>query len=274
MGSRLDPARRRPGPALRKVRLPWAAIGVSAIGHVVFFGALALLLAWSASQQSKVHVVNLVPAIAALGHPSAPPTPALPARAAVPVAQRPAPAEPREVKEAPQREARALPEPSLPAQRLPARPAAAVRPGEKELPPLGSTGRERTAPPGESRPPAPAASLGQPTGSPSGVGALSLNVSDFPYAWYLRQILQKVEGQWQRQPQIREPEQKPLVFVEIQRDGTIRPPRIEKSSGNPVYDQAALRAVLEASPFPPLPEDWDKPTLRVIFRFDVRKEHG
>ena len=132
---------------------------------------------------------------------------------------------------------------------------------------------EKVDKPVESRP-APSAALGLPTGSMAGAGALSMDASDFPYAWYLRQVLQKVQSQWQRQNRINEPEHKPLVLVEIQRDGSIRTPRIEESSGNVLYDQAALRAVVEASPFPPLPQDWSKPALRVMFRFDLIPSRG
>jgi protein TonB len=62
--------------------------------------------------------------------------------------------------------------------------------------------------------------------------------------------------------------------VEIQRDGSIQVPRVEQSSGNPLYDQAALRAIVDASPFPPLPQDWARPSLRVMFRFDLMRDRG
>jgi protein TonB len=202
------------------------------------------------------------------------PAPALPARAPVPDA---APREPVA------REPARLPEPSWSTPRLPARPAL-PRPGEKELPPMAGprvasttttpTPRlEKTDKPVESRP-ALGATLGRPTGSAAGVGALTTDSSDFPYAWYLRQVLQKVQGEWQRQNRANEPDQKPLVFVEIQRDGSIRLPKIEQSSGNSTYDQAALRAVVDASPFPPLPPDWSRPSLRVMFRFDLMRDRG
>jgi TonB family protein len=113
--------------------------------------------------------------------------------------------------------------------------------------------------------------MGQVTGSTTGSGALTLDVSDFPHAWYLRQVLRKVEEQWQRRGLTQEPAQKPLVIVEIQRDGTIPVPRIDKTSGNAFYDQAALRAIMDASPFPELPRDWPKPVLRVMFRFDLKQ---
>jgi protein TonB len=275
MGSRLDPALRRLGPALRKREVPLAALGVSAMGHVLFIAGFLGAVLWGGWNTSKTYVVNLVPAVAAVGNPNAP-TASLPTRSTVPLAQRspePVP-QPKETapREAP-REAPQLPESSLPAPSLPSR-ATTIRPGEKELPPLGgarpSVRGEKT---GESRP-APTASLGLPSGSPTGAGALTLDVSDFPYAWYLRQVLQKVSVQWQKQNQVREPDQKPIVWVEIQRDGSIHMPKIDKSSGNALYDQAALRAVLEASPFPPLPEDWSKPSLRVKFRFELLRGAG
>lgn len=167
----------------------------------------------------------------------------------------------------------------MPSPRLPPRPAP-VRAGEKELPALSGPAApqrveraEKVERPVESRP-GPVASLGLPSGSAAGAGALSLDASDFPHAWYLRQVLQKVQGEWQRQNQRSDPGQKPLVFVEIQRDGSIRTPKIEQSSGNPLYDQAALRAIVDASPFPPLPPDWSRASLRVMFRFDLERGRG
>jgi protein TonB len=275
--SRLDRAPRRLHPAVEPPRWPLLAIGVSAIGHALFALGVGALMMWSSWSPHKVYVVNLVPSVAAVGHPLAPaPSPSLPAREAPalpPRAPTPAPREPAA------RDTPSLPAPSSARATLPPRPAP-VRAGEKELPPLASPAAarriekpERIDKPVESRP-GPVASLGLPNGSPAGVGALTLDSSDFPYAWYLRQVLQKVQGQWQRQNQLNEPSQKPLVLVEIQRDGSIRTPRIDQSSGNPVYDQAALRAIVEASPFPPLPSDWSRPALRVLFRFDLERGRG
>ena len=182
-----------------------------------------------------------------------------------------APAPPRE---APPREAPSLPAPSLPTARpLPPRTATLPRPGEKELPPLAAppTGARRGEKTAESPRPQESASLGAPTGVVTGVGALTLDVGDFPYAWYLRQVLQKIQQEWQRQNQAADPPQKPEIYVEIQRDGSIGTPTLRKSSGNTFYDNAALRAVMGASPFPKLPDDWTKPSLRIIFTFDISR---
>ena len=264
-----------------------AALTVSAIVHATAAAALGLAIAWGGFTAQKVYVVNLVPSIAAVGSPTAPPPPApLPPRPATPAPVKPtAPVlpEPREARVPdPPKAPPSLPEAALPSTRMPPRPAALPRAGEKELPPL--------APPTERRPPAPVAAKpaetptearptpppppGTVTGSTSGTGVRTLDVTDFPHAWYLRQVLSKVEAAWQRQGQIAEPPQKPLVIVEIQRDGSIAVPRIEKSSGNAFYDQAALRAIMEAKPFPPLPKDWTRPTLGVMFSFDLERGRG
>jgi TonB family protein len=42
---------------------------------------------------------------------------------------------------------------------------------------------------------------------------------------------------------------------------------VEKSSGNPLYDQAALRAITEATPFPELPKEFTQGFLRVHLGF-------
>ncbi|OGK78162.1 MAG: hypothetical protein A2X52_22840 [Candidatus Rokubacteria bacterium GWC2_70_16] len=272
----------KPGPALRSRRVPYLAITVSTIGHGLAAAALLVWVIWGVGSAQKVYVVNLVPAVAAVGSPSGATTPALLPRPATPAPSRSTLPEP-EPREARAREPVKLPDSPAVAPRLPARPAALPRPGEKELPPLGAPAERRPpAPPTASRAgetptearPAPPPPLGQTTGSVTGTGALTLDVSDFPHAWYLRVVLGKVEERWQRQGQTSEPSQKPLVFVEIQRDGSIRPPKIEKSSGNAFYDQAALRAIADASPFPPLPQEWSKPSLRVMFRFELRPERG
>jgi TonB family protein len=116
--------------------------------------------------------------------------------------------------------------------------------------------RESSAPP-----PPP---LGAATGSASGAGPLTLNVSDFPYAYYLRQVTEKIRAQWNGRAI---PGSQPVVVFEIGRDGRLNQAAIEKSSGNRAYDQVALRALNDAGPFPPLPDDFKKPVLRIGLQF-------
>ena len=279
MGPLPDPGLKRPGPALRRRSLPLAAIGFSTVAHLVVFGGMAAFVMWGGWRPEKIQVVNLVPMVAAVGNPNAPAAPTMPARPQAPVAPRVPDPEPAPKAPAPPREApKPVPAPSLPAPSLPTAkslpPRTTVpRPGEKELPSLATppSGRPQGEKTAESPRPQETASLGAPTGSVTGSGALTLDVGDFPHAWYLRQVLQKVEQEWQRQNQPSDPQQKPQIYVEIQRDGSIGPPAIHKSSGNAFYDNAALRAVMAAGPFPKLPDDWTKPSLRILFTFDLRR---
>jgi len=257
--------------------VPVKALALSVLGHVVIVAALVGVALTGIWDRPKVHVVNLVSTIAAVGNPAGSAA-SLPTRTLKPTTREVAPdPEPHA------REAAKPAEPALPSRAVTAReavkpteaalPSRAVtaRPGERELPPLAtpSDRRGQTAAEPAARPSA--AALGQATGSVSGQGSLTLDVTDFPYAWYLRQVLQKVEERWQTQNRSSEPTQKPRIYVEIRRDGSIAPPRIEQTSGSSFYDRAALRAITEASPFPQLPPGWANPSLRVLFNFDLKR---
>lgn len=257
---------------------PVKALAFSVLGHVVIIAALVGVALSGIWDRPKVHVVNLVSTIAAVGNPVGSAA-SLPARTLKPTLRALAPdPEPRAHETAKPTET-ALPSRAVTAREalkpteaaLPSR-AVTARPGERELPPLATPSERggKTAAEPAVRPSA--AALGQATGSVSGQGSLTLDVTDFPYAWYLRQVLQKVEERWQTQNRSSEPAQKPRIYVEIRRDGSITPPRIEQTSGSSFYDRAALRAITEASPFPPLPVDWANPSLRVLFNFDLK--HG
>jgi len=276
---RMRPAR---GPALGKAQLPVTAAVLSAILHVVLAVAFVLgARAWSQSQP-KTYVVNLVPAVAAVGAPQGRTTPALPPRPEE--IARPEPTRPTELPQrettrdtaAPEMPARARDPLALPDRASASRPSATPRAGDKELPSMASPS-PRPAPAPERAPnetvarattPPP---IGRRDGSPQGAGAMTLNVSDFPFAWYLRIVQGKVTERWVGKAI---PGQQPVAVFEINRDGKVTALTIEKPSGNPYYDNAALRAITEAAPFPPLPPEFDGPVLRVHLGFNFTAERG
>jgi len=262
------------GPALGRLRLPLAPTVVSAILHVVLLAVVIFGASmWSDSRSKPVYVV-LAPATAAIGSPKGV---AMPPRVEEPPAPSPAPPAELPRREAPRelpsrdlpsrevppsRDSVGLPDRSLPS-RAPARP----RPADKELPTLGSATPTATPTPAPARreasaPPPPP--LGAATGSASGTGPLTLSVSDFPYAYYIRQVADKIRAQWNGRAI---PGQQPAVIFEIRRDGRLNQVTIDKSSGNAYYDQVALRAINDAGPFPPLPDDFKKPVLRIGLQF-------
>src|SRR5439155_8169267 len=142
--------------------------------------------------------------------------------------------------------ARARELPSLPDRASMPRPSATPRAGDKELPsmaastPKPSPERAPTETVARATPPPPP--LGRRDGSPQGAGSMTLNVTDFPFAWYLSRVQAKVTERWADKAI---PGQQPVAVFEINRDGRVTALAIEKPSGNPYYDQAALRAITE-----------------------------
>lgn len=278
--------RPRSGPALRRLRVPVGGLLLSAVLHGTLVAAIFVAgHVWRANQP-KAYVVNLVPAIAAVGTPRGrtAPEPNLP-KVSDPTATRPTPPPPslpeREPVRAPERQTKALDLPdrapapresvALPDRSLPARTPALPRPGEKELPRIASTTPPSASGPTSRSAPAPPPPRGLPTGSAQGVGALTLNAADFPYAWYLRAVNNKITEKWD--PSARDGTQ-PTVVFEIGRDGKVAALKVEKSSGNALYDQAAMRAVMDATPFPPLPEGFTEAFLRIHLGFNYSGTRG
>ncbi len=280
------------GPALGRFRVPFGPLVVSVGAHVVLIVALVAGAATWRAAQPKTYVVNLVPAVATVGTPQASPAPAPPAPAPAP----PAPAPPARtveptlpartaakelppVRELPSKDLPPSREPAtLPERGMPPRTAALPRAGNKELPAVGSAVAPRpvpspapitppvpiTPPATPAATPAPPPTPGDVAGSPQGAGALTLNVSDFPYAWYIQAVHRKIQERWEgRAIHGRQPE----VIFEIARDGQLRRVSVGKSSGNPAYDQLATRAVAEANPFPPLPDGFPKNVLIIGLQF-------
>lgn len=264
--------RPRLGPALRRFQLPYRTLALSASVHLALAVAIVVgAAAWRASQP-RTYVVNLVPAVAAVGVPQGRPTPSLPPRALEPATRAVKPQADEPPAPAPAMPPRARESAGLPERSLPSRVPALPRPGDKELPAVASAAAPRSATPSPSPSPtataprreAPVPPQGSPTGSPQGAGTVTLNVADFPYVWYIQAIHRKIQERWQgRAIEGRQPE----IIFEIERNGQLRRVAVGKTSGNPAYDHLALRAISEASPFPELPKEFEKPTLTVGLQF-------
>ena len=81
---------------------------------------------------------------------------------------------------------------------------------------------------------------------------VSVDASDFPFTYYLRQLHAKVSEQWRRPPVVSSEQSPTVIYFEITREGQMRgEPRIKQSSGSELYDQAALLAVVGSISFPP-----------------------
>ena len=106
-----------------------------------------------------------------------------------------------------------------------------------------------------------AADAGEGDGGPS----ISADMPNFPYPWYLTTVRSALWDRWAERMPPAGGECR-VVFT-ILRDGGVVDLRAESSSGDGGLDYAALSAVKEASPFPPLPRGFRDPFLKVHVSF-------
>ena len=94
----------------------------------------------------------------------------------------------------------------------------------------------------------------------------------FPYPWYSEEAIfaDRLDKQW-HPPQEFEPDTLCQVSFVISRSGQVSESQISKSSGDALFDQLAMRAVLYANPLPPLPNGFPDETLRVHMKFVGRR---
>ncbi len=93
----------------------------------------------------------------------------------------------------------------------------------------------------------------------------------FPFPWYVDIVKTKIELAW-RKPFLQEttPEgYSTVLYFVILRNGQVQQVKIEEPSGISSLDRSCESAILGASPFPPLPNQWTEPNLafRLTFQY-------
>jgi TonB family protein len=104
------------------------------------------------------------------------------------------------------------------------------------------------------------------TGGTAGIGGATFDQPDFHYSYYVERMLVTIGMNWFK-PAESVPIS-PMIRFRIERDGTIGDPQLERSSGLPFVDRAALRAVMASSPLPPLPQEFTGKYLGVHLIFE------
>jgi protein TonB len=110
-------------------------------------------------------------------------------------------------------------------------------------------------------------------GPGGGGGGGQLGIDNFPYAYYLQNIQDRISARWFQSlvdPGVSGTFQA-TVYFRIFRDGSISEVEIKESSGLPSLDLSAKRAIITAAPFPPLPADYDEPYLGIRLIFEHSK---
>jgi len=110
------------------------------------------------------------------------------------------------------------------------------------------------------------------TGS-GGVGMGSGEAFGNRFGYYRTLLEQKVARQWRTaevDPRLQTAPPVIVTFI-IRRDGSTADVRLEQSSGDKTLDYSAERAVREASPFPPLPQGYERNDAKIEFWFQLRR---
>jgi periplasmic protein TonB len=249
----------------RAGRLRVVALGAAAGLHALALGAALVLptLADEPRDLPEFATVTVVP-LRALGTEDAPPdpTPAPATSRPEPPVPEPTPEPPPEPRPEPPAPRPATPEPR-PAPPNP-RPQA---PPEPRRDPTPATPAPTTTP---GTPTDGAGRRGSPDGSPLGSSSFGTRVGldnpDFPYDAYLERMLSLIDAQWRQPPT--DGRLETVIHFRVEQDGRVSELTVARESGNNAFDLAALRAVRNASPLPPLPRGYRRDALGVnlIFR--------
>ena len=108
--------------------------------------------------------------------------------------------------------------------------------------------------------------VGNPGGGGGAPGIDALREPDF--GPYMRELQRRIKLNWDP-PKGNESKTVILLF-KIAKDGRLLSCRVHKSSGMPIADQAALKAVELTAPFKPLPADFKGQSIDIQFTFDYR----
>jgi protein TonB len=88
---------------------------------------------------------------------------------------------------------------------------------------------------------------------------------------YADLVTQRVTEKWQTSGLAGQSAPLVVVIFEIQRDGSVKNAKLAQRSGNSTLDYSALRAVMDASPFPPLPAEYDRNAASVELQFQLQR---
>ncbi|MBN1983742.1 MAG: energy transducer TonB [Chitinivibrionales bacterium] len=92
----------------------------------------------------------------------------------------------------------------------------------------------------------------------------------FPYAWYLRMVMNKVENNWR--PPFENAELFVIVSFSIFANGSISNVTVSKSSGSQLLDNLAVRAIQVSAPFGQLPPAYTQEQLEIDYTLRPMKK--
>jgi TonB family protein len=111
---------------------------------------------------------------------------------------------------------------------------------------------------------------GRATGS--GGGGLLGDLQRIRLQAYQERVYELIRAAWiLPMPQEEARKLQATALLIVSRDGHVARFQLLKTSGNPMFDESLLRAIKQAEPLPPLPDDYQAEALEVELRFKPRE---
>jgi colicin import membrane protein len=109
---------------------------------------------------------------------------------------------------------------------------------------------------GENEPAPETVARAEPRAAPG--GTLGVRVDPAVAAWYA-EVKRHVRAGWITPSEFLERDLETVIVVDLAADGRLRgEPRVVRSSGDPFWDDSAVRAILTAAPLPPPPSPGER----------------
>jgi len=89
----------------------------------------------------------------------------------------------------------------------------------------------------------------------------------FTYSYYLNILLNKIGQNWTNPFKGKNVVMKSIIYFEVDKNGNIYSVRLEEDSGNDLYNETAMRAVIITKSLPPLPDEFADDYLKVHLEF-------
>lgn len=117
-----------------------------------------------------------------------------------------------------------------------------------------------STPPKNTRP----SGVGNPAGGGGHPGIDAVREPDF--GPYMRDVQKKIKSNWD--PPEGDKSKRVVLLFKIAKDGSLLSCSVKKSSWNSNVDYAAIKAVKQTAPFPPLPPEFKGQSIDIQFTFD------
>jgi len=240
-------------------------------GAIVAFLMLGPLLSPKKATPLEIRPVQIVP-LQALGVPNPPvrttrPTPPAPKVEPKPEPEAKADPEPKAPEPQP-KEAMVLPKDNPKKKPVAKKPAPTPKPAASKPAPPAASPPSRSTGTGSAAS-APAQRQGSARGNIAGNsafgGAVGLDDPNFRHNYYVDQMLALISAQWRR-PDVATGIEAQLHF-RVDRSGTVSELEVRTPSGSNTFDFAAMSAIGNASPLPPLPSAYGHDSLGVTLVF-------